>query len=91
MSPPPDHDSAGAAESEDAVVERIVEAIRTAPQPVVNTRYLAGELDVPAEELVDPLESLAETGRLERLEVRDRGSLWLLSLEEELESDGSSR
>lgn len=86
MSPPPD-DSASAAESEDAVDERLVEAIRTAPQPVVNTRYLAGELDVPAEELVDPLEELVETGRLERLEVRGRGSLWLLSLEEEIESD----
>ncbi|TYL40166.1 hypothetical protein CV102_00870 [Natronococcus pandeyae] len=86
MSLPPDRDSGSASDSEDPTDDRIVEAIRSAPQPVVNTQYLAEELDVPAEELIVPLESLVETGRLERLEVRGQGSLWLLSLEEELES-----
>ena len=86
MPPPPDHDPNIGAESEDAADDRIVEAIRAAPQPVVNTRYLVLELDVPFEELFDRLESLAEEGRLEHFEVRGEGHLWSLSLDEELES-----
>lgn len=66
--------------------DRIVEAIRAAPRPVVNTRYLANELDVPVEDLFDRLESTVDDGRLEKLEIRGRFHCWQLSLDEDVET-----
>jgi hypothetical protein len=86
MSPDPDPGRERTPDSGASIDDdRIVEAIRTAPQPVVNTRYLVLELDVPFEELLDRLEALVEEGRLEHLEVAGEGHLWNLSVEEELE------
>lgn len=87
MAPSPDRD-ADASDSADQIDsvedDGIVEAIRAAPKPVVNTRYLALELGVPSEALLDRLRSLVDEGRLEHLEVRGRGHLWYRSLDEEL-------
>ncbi|WP_265110206.1 hypothetical protein [Halosolutus halophilus] len=66
--------------------DRIVATIRAAPRPVVNTRYLANELDVPVDVLFDRLESMADDGRLETFEIRDRFHCWYLSLDEDLEA-----
>lgn len=63
----------------------VVEAIRNAPQPVVNTRYLAGEFDADPEEILGDLRLLVVDGVLEHLEIRGQTHLWWLSLEEELE------
>ncbi|WP_293027149.1 hypothetical protein [Natronococcus sp.] len=82
MSPPPNGDRCAGIDSIDD--DCIVEAIRTAPKPVVNTTYLAEEFDVTPGELVPRLESLVEAGRLEGHEVVGKGRLWWLSLEEEL-------
>lgn len=65
--------------------DRIIAAIRTAPKPVVNTTYLAGEFDVSPEALLERLESLVADGRLEGHEVVGEGYLWWLSIDEELE------
>lgn len=86
MSPDPDPNRGRTPDSGSSVDDdRIVEAIRTASQPVVNTRYLVLELDVPFEELFDRLQALVEEGRLEHLEIAGEGHLWFLSLEEERE------
>ncbi|MDG5758165.1 hypothetical protein QA600_02290 [Natronococcus sp. A-GB1] len=82
MSPPPNGDRSTEGDSIDN--DRLVEAIRTAPKPVVNTTYLAGKFDVTPGELIPQLESLVEAGRLEGHEVVGEGYLWWLSLEEEL-------
>lgn len=84
MPPSPGSDAGRGSDSEASIDDEIVEAIRAAPQPVVNTRYLALEFDAPFEELFDRLQAMVEEGRLEHLEVRNRGHLWFLSLEEEL-------
>ena len=65
--------------------EAIVESIRTAPMPVVNTRYLATEFDVPTDQLVDRLGALVDDGVLKTCEIDGRGRLWWLSLEADLE------
>ncbi|WP_394741231.1 hypothetical protein [Natronococcus roseus] len=82
MSPPPNGEPSGEVDSIDD--DRLVEAIRTAPKPVVNTTYLAGKFDVTPGALIPRLESLVEAGRLEGHEVVGEGNLWWLSLEEEL-------
>ncbi|WP_242695660.1 hypothetical protein [Halomontanus rarus] len=64
---------------------RIVETIRAAPVPVVNTQYLAGECDVPTDELFEQLSAMVEDGTLEHHRVEGRWHLWWLSLESELE------
>lgn len=79
MSPKPNRDSAADRSAQAIDADRIVTAIRAAPRPVVNTRYLANELDVPIEDLFDRLESMADDGRLEKLEIRGRLHLWQLS------------
>ncbi|WP_224269652.1 hypothetical protein [Haloprofundus salinisoli] len=61
----------------------IVEVIRCAPQPVVNTGYLAERFGVPLWAMYERLEALTETGVLEHMEVRERGHLWWQSLETE--------
>ncbi|ELY60519.1 hypothetical protein C491_04455 [Natronococcus amylolyticus DSM 10524] len=81
MSPPSNRDQNTEG---DAIDDRLVEAIRAAPKPVVNTTYLAGKFDVTPRELVPRLESLVEAGRLEGHQVAGEGYLWWLSLEEEL-------
>ncbi|AGB36672.1 hypothetical protein [Natronococcus occultus] len=83
MSPPSSDEPGDGVDSIDD--DRIVEAIRTAPKPVVNTTYLAGEFDVPPKVLLERLESLVEDGRLEGHEVVGEGYLWWLSIDEELE------
>lgn len=65
--------------------EAVVRAIRGAPRPVVNTRYLADDLEVDPAELREFLHELVEEGVLEHLEIRDRTHLWWLSLETELD------
>lgn len=65
--------------------ERIVAAIRDAPRPVVNTGYLVRRLDVPAADLRPVLDALVEAGVLDHTEVRNRGHLWWLTLEAELD------
>lgn len=82
MSSLPNGEPSGEVDSIDD--DRIVEAIRAAPKPVVNTTYLAGEFDVTPGELIPRLEALVEAGRLEGHEVVGEGHLWWLSLEEEL-------
>ncbi|MDS0475303.1 hypothetical protein [Natrinema sp. 1APR25-10V2] len=64
--------------------EAIVESIRTAPMPVVNTRYLADEYGVPLDEMGDRLAELAADGVLETHEIEGRGRIWWLSLEADL-------
>ncbi|WP_217353070.1 helix-turn-helix domain-containing protein [Haloprofundus sp. MHR1] len=63
----------------------IVEVIRRAPQPVVNTGYLAERFGVPPEAMYQRLESLTDAGVLEHMEVQERGHLWWQSLETELD------
>ncbi|WP_255169143.1 hypothetical protein [Natrononativus amylolyticus] len=65
----------------------VVRAIVDAPQPVVNTRYLAGEFDVEPAELREELYELVDDGVLEHLEIRGRTHLWWLSLEAEADLD----
>ncbi|KTG09924.1 hypothetical protein AUR64_09880 [Haloprofundus marisrubri] len=63
----------------------IVDAIRHAPEPVVNTGYLAERFDVPLGAMYARLESLTDAGVLEHMEVRQRGHLWWQSLATELD------
>jgi hypothetical protein len=65
---------------------QIVEAIRCAPNPVVNTGYLADRFGVPIWALYVRLESLTDAGVLDHMEVRGRGHLWWQSLEAELDA-----
>ncbi|WP_049972438.1 hypothetical protein [Haladaptatus cibarius] len=65
--------------------EEIVAAIRGAPAPVVNTRYLADEFDTTIEWMKNRLAELVEEGVLEHTEARNRGHLWWLSVETEME------
>ncbi|SIR85000.1 hypothetical protein SAMN05421858_4161 [Haladaptatus litoreus] len=66
--------------------KEIVAAIRDAPAPVVNTRYLADEFDTTIERMKNRLTELVEEGVLEHTEARNRGHLWWLSVETEMES-----
>ena len=59
--------------------ERIVDAIREAPMPVVNTHYLVHALDRPDGEVVEHLERLVEEGVIDHREVEGRGHLWWLA------------
>lgn len=61
--------------------EAIVESIRAAPMPVVNTRYLANEHAVLLDEMAERLEAMAEAGTLECHEIEGWNRLWWLSLE----------
>ncbi len=63
----------------------IVAAIRDAPAPVVNTRYLAGEFETSVDAMRNRLFELVEDGTLEHAEARNRGHLWWLSVETELQ------
>ncbi|GAA5048976.1 hypothetical protein ACFFQF_25465 [Haladaptatus pallidirubidus] len=63
----------------------IVAAIRDAPAPVVNTRYLADEFDTSLEPMKNRLAELVEEDVLEHTEARDRGHLWWLSVKTEME------
>uniref|UniRef100_A0A7D5KU29 Uncharacterized protein n=1 Tax=Natrinema halophilum TaxID=1699371 RepID=A0A7D5KU29_9EURY len=64
--------------------ETVVESIRAAPMPVVNTRYLAEEHDVPTDEMVERLEAMVDAGMLESHEIEGLARLWWLSLESDL-------
>lgn len=63
--------------------QAIVDSIRAAPVPVVNTQYLAGQYSVPVEEMHEQLSAMVEGGTLEHLHVEGRWHLWWLSLETE--------
>ncbi|WP_224332273.1 hypothetical protein [Haloprofundus halobius] len=63
----------------------IVEVIRCAPKPVVNTGYVAERFGVPLWAMYARLESLVDAGVLEHMEVRERGHLWWESLATELD------
>ena len=63
----------------------IIDAIKTAPNPVVNTRYLANELGTSLEEMDAELCLLADEGVLGRMRVGSRVDLWWLSLDTELD------
>ncbi|USZ71126.1 hypothetical protein [Natronosalvus halobius] len=67
-----------------ATPQEIVEAIRAAPVPVVNTQYLAGQYSVPVEEMHELLSAMVQDDTLEHLHVEGRWHLWWLSLEAEL-------
>ena len=60
---------------------KIVESIRSAPVPVVNTRYIADECDVSADELLEQLSEMVEDGTLGHHRIEDRWHLWWLTLE----------
>ncbi|MFC5973878.1 hypothetical protein ACFPYI_21350 [Halomarina salina] len=60
--------------------ERLVDAIREAPMPVVNTQYLVRASDRPHAEVVERLDRLVEEGVVDHLEVEGRGHLWWLAL-----------
>lgn len=60
--------------------ERLVDAMRAAPMPVVNTHYLVQALDRPYEEVLDHLDRLVEEGVVDHLAVEGRGHLWWLAL-----------
>ncbi|MCU4744574.1 hypothetical protein [Natronoglomus mannanivorans] len=70
--------------------EEIVDSIRTAPKPVVNTRYLADRFGVSLEEMFRELDSLAADGVVEKLEVSGYLNLWELSRETDLGDDSES-
>ncbi|MCU4973914.1 hypothetical protein OB955_14350 [Halobacteria archaeon AArc-m2/3/4] len=70
--------------------EEIVDSIRTAPKPVVNTRYLADRFGVSLEEMFRELDSLAADGVVEKLEVSGYLHLWELSRETDLGDDSES-
>lgn len=72
-------------DTRDGVEERLVTAIRGAPKPVVNTHYLAGELDLPVDETFDRLDRLAGDEVVEHMEVQGLGHLWWLSTDSELD------
>ncbi|WP_224447265.1 helix-turn-helix domain-containing protein [Haloprofundus salilacus] len=81
-----DSDSVPDCVSEASIPTRdILEVIRCAPQPVVNTGYLAERFGVPIWAMYARLESLTEAGVLEHMEVRNRGHLWWKSFETELD------
>ena len=65
--------------------EAVVESVRTAPVPVVNTQYLADEHDVSVDEMFEQLSTMVEVGILKHHRVEDRWHLWWLPLESELE------
>ncbi len=58
----------------------VVESIRAAHVPVVNTRYLADEHAVPLDDMAERLAAMADAGTLE-----GQGRLWWLSLESDLD------
>ena len=58
----------------------IINTIKMAPSPVVNTRYLANELGTSLEEMEAQLCLLADEGVLGRMRVGSRFDLWWLSL-----------
>ncbi|MFC7213863.1 hypothetical protein ACFQO4_07190 [Saliphagus sp. GCM10025334] len=72
-------------DSDDSPVtpQAIVDSIRAAPVPVVNTQYLADQYSVPVEEMHEQLSAMVEDGTLEHLHVKGRWHLWWLSLEAE--------
>ncbi|MFC4359985.1 hypothetical protein ACFO0N_18715 [Halobium salinum] len=57
---------------------RVVEALRTAPKPAVNTGYLVKRIDRPHGEVFALLDRLADEGAVEHLEIRGVGHLWWL-------------
>ncbi|WP_458209337.1 hypothetical protein [Haladaptatus sp. NG-SE-30] len=65
--------------------DEIVAVIRDAPAPVVNTQYLGDEFGMSPDSMGDRLDELAEDGVLEHTEARERGHLWWLSVEAELD------
>ncbi|UTF54456.1 hypothetical protein [Natronosalvus rutilus] len=73
-------------DSDDSPVtpQAIVDSIRAAPVPVVNTQYLAGQYSTSVEEMHEQLSAMVEDGTLEHLYVEERWHLWWLSLEDEL-------
>jgi len=60
--------------------ERIIEAIREAPMPVVNTQYLTAAVGESDDQVVERLEHLVQEGIVDHLEVEGRGHLWWLTL-----------
>ncbi|WP_241434388.1 hypothetical protein [Natronorubrum tibetense] len=64
----------------------IVDSIRTAPVPVVNTQYLADEHDVSVDKMFEQLSAMVEVGTLKHHRVEDRWHLWWLPLETELDN-----
>ena len=67
------------ANPDDELRERLIEAFGRAPQPVVNTTYLADRVDLSNEETRARLERLADAGVVDHMEVRRLGHLWWLS------------
>ncbi|WP_129115448.1 hypothetical protein [Halegenticoccus tardaugens] len=64
--------------SERVADEDVLNALRAAPFPTVNTRYLAIELDLTYDATARRLRRLRDDGRVERLEIGDRLVLWWL-------------
>jgi len=60
---------------------KIIESIRTAPVPVVNTQYIADECDVPTDELFERLSEMVEDETLGHHRIEDRWHLWWLAHE----------
>ncbi|WP_245779463.1 hypothetical protein [Halostagnicola kamekurae] len=81
----PETGSGADADIERVSTEEIVDVIRAAPVPVVNTQYLADECDISVDALFEQLFERVEDGILEHHSVEDRWHLWWLTLETELE------